>query len=97
MEGTPSAGEDPDLIMKLNLPLHIQDISQEKKIGLERMRNEDQDDAIDALSVETTTDQIFNPPTEPQIDLEQRKLGLSIVRNLGWSGSNYDDYEYVQI
>lgn len=30
---------------------------------------------------------------EPQADLDQRKLGLSIVRNFGWSGSNYDDYE----
>lgn len=97
MEGTPNAGEDPDLIMKPNLSLHIQEISQKLKVDSEKMRNEDQDDAIDALSVETTTDQIFNPPTEPQIDLKQRKLGLSIVRNLGWSGSNYDDYEYVKI
>ncbi|KAL7793938.1 ankyrin repeat protein [Trichoderma afarasin] len=97
MEGMPSAGEDPDLIMKPNLSLHIQEISQELKVDSERMRNEDQDDAIDALSVETTTDQIFNPPTEPQIHLEQRKLGLSIVRNLGWSGSSYDDYDVITV
>ncbi|KAF3074201.1 Ankyrin-3 [Trichoderma lentiforme] len=97
MEGTPSAGEDPALIMKPNLSLHIQEISQELKVDSEKMRNEDQDDVIDALIIETTTDRIFNPPTEPQIDLEQRKLGLGIVRNLGWSGSNYDDYDVITV
>ncbi|PNP52486.1 hypothetical protein THARTR1_06954 [Trichoderma harzianum] len=80
--------------MEPNLALPIQEVSQELEADFERLRNEDQDDSIDAVSVKTTTDQIFNPPTEPRIDLEQRKLGLSIVRNLGWSGSNYDDYEY---
>lgn len=89
MEGSPSSGEEPTLIKEPNLALPLQEADSE------RMRNEDQDDAIDAISVETTTDQIFNPPTEPQSELEQRKLGLSIIRNLGWSGSNYDDYEYV--
>lgn len=96
MEGAPGSGEkDPALIMEPNLALPIQDVPQELEADFGRMRNEDQDGAIDAVSIKTTTDQIFNPPTEPQIDLEERKLGLSIVRNLGWSGSNYDDYEYV--
>lgn len=96
MEGAPSSGEeDPASIMEPNLALPIQEVPQELEADSGRMRNEDQDGAIDAVSIKTTTDQIFNPPTEPQIDLEERKLGLSIVRNLGWSGSNYDDYEYV--
>ncbi|KAM0478559.1 hypothetical protein ACHAPX_005148 [Trichoderma viride] len=51
---------------------------------------------MDALSEKTTTDQIFGEPAEPQTDLDQRKLGLSIVRNFGWSGSNYDDSEYAK-
>ncbi|KAK4077876.1 uncharacterized protein Triagg1_3570 [Trichoderma aggressivum f. europaeum] len=83
--------------MELNLALPIQEVSQELEAESERLRKKDEDDAIDAISVKTTTDQIFNPPTEPQIHLEQRKLGLSIVRNLGWSGSYYDDYDVITV
>ncbi|KAL6793069.1 ankyrin repeat protein [Trichoderma sp. SZMC 28012] len=98
MEGAPSSGEeDPALMMEPNLALPIQEVPQELEADSGRMRNEDQDGAIDTESIKTTTDQIFNPPTEPQIDLEQRKLGLSIVRNLGWSGSNYDDYDVITV
>ncbi|KAK4060966.1 hypothetical protein Trihar35433_9891 [Trichoderma harzianum] len=98
MEGAPSSGEeDPALIMEPNLALPLQEVFQELEADSERMRNGDQDDDIDAVSIKTTTDQIFNPPTEPQIELEQRKLGLSITRNLGWSGSNYDDYDVITV
>ncbi|KAJ4859870.1 ankyrin repeats (3 copies) domain-containing protein [Trichoderma breve] len=96
-EEAPSSGEDPGLIMEPNLAPSIQEVSQELEADSERLRNEDQADAMDAISVETTTDQIFNPPTEPQSELEQRKLGLSIIRNLGWSGSNYDDYDVITV
>ncbi|KAL7955110.1 ankyrin repeat protein [Trichoderma compactum] len=96
-EGAPSSGEDLTSIMEPNLAPPIQEMSQELEADSERLRNEDKYDAIDAISVKTATDQIFNSRTEPQIDLGQRKLGLSIVRNLGWSGSNYDDYDVITV
>lgn len=98
MEGAPSSGEeDPASTMEPNLALPIQEVPKELEADSGRMKNEDQDGAIDAISIKTTTDQIFNPPTEPHIDLEERKLGLSIVRNLGWSGSSYDDYDVITV
>ncbi|EHK48132.1 ankyrin repeat protein [Trichoderma atroviride IMI 206040] len=83
--------------MEANLVLSIGEVPQELEAEFERPSNKDQDDNMDTLSVKTTTDQIFDESTEPQTDLDQRKLGLSIVRNLGWSGSNYDDYDVVTV
>ncbi|KAK1244948.1 hypothetical protein MKX08_004577 [Trichoderma sp. CBMAI-0020] len=84
-------------IMGTNLALSTGEVPQELEAQSERPNNKDQDENMDALSVMTTTDQIFDGSTEPQTDLDQRKLGLSIVRNFGWSGSNDDDYETAWI
>ncbi|UKZ59553.1 uncharacterized protein TrAtP1_000854 [Trichoderma atroviride] len=88
-----SHSEVPAPIMETSLALPIGEVPQELEAEFERPSNKDQDDNMDTLSVKTTTDQIFDESREPQTNLDQRKLGLSIVRNFGWSGSNYDDYE----
>lgn len=92
VEGELSHSEVPAPIMESNLALPIGEVPQELEAESERPSNKGQDDK-NTLSVKTMTDQIFDESTEPRTDLDQRKLGLSIVRNFGWSGSNYDDYE----
>lgn len=89
----PRHSEVPAPIMESNLALPFGVVPQELEAEPARPSNKDQNDNMDALSVKTTTDQIFGESAEPQIDLDQRNLGLSIVRHFGWSGSKHDDYE----
>ncbi|KAM0512787.1 hypothetical protein ACHAPE_008540 [Trichoderma viride] len=95
VEGESNHSEVSAPIIEANLALPNGKVPQEVEAESERSRKEDQDDNMNALSV--TTDQTFDESTEPQTDLNQRKLGLSIVRNFGWSGSNYDDYDIVTV
>lgn len=50
-------------------------------------------DEQDVTDIEITTDDLF--PSEPDKPFNEHKLGLDINKPHGWSGSNYDDYEYV--
>jgi hypothetical protein len=50
-------------------------------------------DEQDVTEIKITTDDLF--PPEPEEPLNEHKLGLDINKPHGWSGSNYDDYEYV--
>jgi hypothetical protein len=53
-------------------------------------------DEDDAVSIETTTDQLFYSASEAVVSKEH-KLGLDINPVWGWSGSAYDDYEYENL
>lgn len=50
-------------------------------------------DKQDVTDIKITTDDLF--PSETEELLNEHKLGLDINKPHGWSGSNYDDYEYV--
>lgn len=55
--------------------------------------NAEQDEKEDdAVSIQTTTDDLLGEGTETS--LREHKLGLDINFPWGWSGSSYDDYEY---
>ncbi|KAF5642482.1 ankyrin repeat [Fusarium tjaetaba] len=55
--------------------------------------NTEQDDKDDdAVSIKTTTDDLFGDGTDTSP--REHKLGLDINFPWGWSGSSYDDYEY---
>ncbi|RGP62916.1 putative ankyrin repeat protein [Fusarium sporotrichioides] len=54
----------------------------------------DQESDDDAISIETTTDQLLH--TEPEASREH-KLGLDINPVWGWSGSAYDDFDLITV
>lgn len=54
------------------------------------------EDNGDAASVKTTITELFHVEEEPAPpDEPQRSPGLNVILGKGWSGSFYDDYEYV--
>jgi hypothetical protein len=55
----------------------------------------DYDDETDSDAASVNTANLFSKLDEPQSPL--RKLGVFINRPFGWSGSLYDDYEYVPV
>lgn len=79
-EGRNEPSQKPSLTLDTNLnEAHEPDIDTEQ-------------DEDDAMSIETTTDQLFE--TESDVVSKEHKLGLDINPLWGWSGSAYDDYEY---
>lgn len=70
-------------------------VGEQSNPGPELMDNVDSSDKEDTSSVTPTDDlisQVLTEPAHPLPDDRERKLELDI-HDLGWSGSQYDDYE----
>lgn len=48
----------------------------------------------DVISIQTTTDVLLPVAPDSETPPQEHKLGLDINKIRGWSGSEYDDYEY---
>jgi hypothetical protein len=59
----------------------------------ERLKVDNEAEEDDAISIQTATDVLLpiEPDSEPP---QEHKIGLDINKIRGWSGSEYDDYEY---
>ncbi|KAF5011778.1 hypothetical protein FDECE_2145 [Fusarium decemcellulare] len=51
----------------------------------------------DAISVKTTTDDLFSQGSQEDTPSKEHSLGLEIKYPWGWSGSAYDDYDVITV
>lgn len=84
----PETGGDEASIVEIGLPNHAPG-SKDPDAASDKPGD---DDATSVKSFETATSALFS---DRSLDSgpDERSVGLNIIRNGGWSGSQYDDYE----
>jgi hypothetical protein len=77
----------------------LEDLVTEKTLNEEsrlpqKSQDETEDLDDDLISIQTETDILLPIEKNSEIPVQEHKLGLDINAIRGWSGSQYDDYEY---
>ncbi|KAL6411623.1 ankyrin repeat protein [Ilyonectria robusta] len=88
----PETGGDEASIVEIGLPNHAPG-SKDPDAASDKPGD---DDAASVKSFETATSALFS---DRSLDSgpDERSVGLNIIRNGGWSGSQYDDYDIVTV
>lgn len=87
--GIPSQGQSDTSVKSLDEPSSKDDENHLPENPGDQAEEEDDD----AISIQTATDILLPIDPDPESP-QEHKLGLDINQVRGWSGSQYDDYEY---